>query len=237
MGGNVHVLSKKLSAMRLKLAARHIFIVTKVKDKSLVKLTRELTRWLVSADREVPYIVYVEDLFRNEPEFAIEKLQQEEPSALGRLMFWNANEVRDRPHVFDFVLTLGGDGTVLHTNWLFQYIVPPVLSFSLGSLGFLTRFSFERYAEMISLLEKEGVVVSLWSRFECTIMRTKAYAGGSDAPVQGRYLVDELSGDHLNKETHEPDKVYEILNDVVVDRGPNPSMPPLSLSRRIRQTS
>ncbi|TQB69815.1 hypothetical protein MPDQ_001352 [Monascus purpureus] len=229
MGWNVHVLSKKLSSMRLKLAARHIFIVIKVRDKSLVKLARELTRWLISADRDVPYIVYVEDLFRNEPDFAIEQLQQEEPSAIGRLKFWNANEVRDRPHVFDFVLTLGGDGTVLHANWLFQYIVPPVLSFSLGSLGFLTRFGFERYAEIISLLEKEGVAVSLWSRFECTIMRTKAYAGGSGSPVQERYLVEELSRDHLNRETHDPEKVYEILNDVVVDRGPNPTMSQIDL--------
>ena len=41
----------------------------------------------------------------------------------------------------DLVLTLGGDGTVLHVSNLFgQGECPPVLSFSMGSLGFLLPF-------------------------------------------------------------------------------------------------
>jgi NADH kinase len=36
------------------------------------------------------------------------------------------------------VLTLGGDGTILHASSLFDdAAVPPVLSFSMGTLGFL----------------------------------------------------------------------------------------------------
>ena len=38
----------------------------------------------------------------------------------------------------DFVVCLGGDGTILHASSLFQQAIPPVISFSLGSLGFLT---------------------------------------------------------------------------------------------------
>ena len=38
----------------------------------------------------------------------------------------------------DFVVCLGGDGTILHASSLFQRAIPPVISFSLGSLGFLT---------------------------------------------------------------------------------------------------
>lgn len=38
-------------------------------------------------------------------------------------------------------------------------------------------------------------------------------------------IVEELVGkDRENKNTHKPDGTYEILNDVVVDRGPNPSL-------------
>lgn len=38
----------------------------------------------------------------------------------------------------DLVVTLGGDGTILHVSSLFdQAAVPPVLSFSMGTLGFL----------------------------------------------------------------------------------------------------
>jgi len=43
--------------------------------------------------------------------------------------------------LIDLVICLGGDGTVLHVSQLFQNKVPPVLSFSMGSLGFLSPFS------------------------------------------------------------------------------------------------
>ncbi|KAL2893982.1 NAD kinase 2 chloroplastic [Bienertia sinuspersici] len=38
----------------------------------------------------------------------------------------------------DFVACLGGDGVILHASNLFRDAVPPVVSFNLGSLGFLT---------------------------------------------------------------------------------------------------
>jgi NADH kinase len=42
----------------------------------------------------------------------------------------------------DLVITLGGDGTILHASSLFKTgVVPPVLSFSMGTLGFLLPFS------------------------------------------------------------------------------------------------
>ena len=45
----------------------------------------------------------------------------------------------------------------------------------------------------------------------------------------GRDLVDELVGEESeNHHTHKPDGSFEILNDIVVDRGPNPSEFPLS---------
>ena len=41
----------------------------------------------------------------------------------------------------DLVVTLGGDGTILHASSLFKSgAVPPVLSFSMGTLGFLLPF-------------------------------------------------------------------------------------------------
>ena len=41
---------------------------------------------------------------------------------------------------------------------------------------------------------------------------------------EGQDLVDELIGEEsANEYTHKPDGNYQILNDIVVDRGPNPS--------------
>ncbi|OMJ16148.1 NADH kinase pos5, mitochondrial, partial [Smittium culicis] len=45
------------------------------------------------------------------------------------------------PSLIDFIITLGGDGTLLKTSSLFQESVPPVLSFSMGTLGFLLPFA------------------------------------------------------------------------------------------------
>lgn len=44
----------------------------------------------------------------------------------------------------DFCVCFGGDGTLLHLNSVFQdRAIPPLISFALGSLGFLTPFDFE----------------------------------------------------------------------------------------------
>ena len=97
--------------------------------------------------------------------------------------------------------------------------MPPVLSFSLGSLGFLTKFNFENYQSILTAAFRDGVVVSLRLRFECTVMRSqrRAYSPPKD-------LVEELIGQESDDEhTHKPDGSYDILNDVVVDRGPSPS--------------
>jgi NADH kinase len=41
----------------------------------------------------------------------------------------------------DLIVTFGGDGTILHASSLFSAgAVPPVLSFSMGTLGFLLPF-------------------------------------------------------------------------------------------------
>ncbi|KAJ2774399.1 NADH kinase pos5 [Coemansia nantahalensis] len=43
--------------------------------------------------------------------------------------------------VVDFVVTLGGDGTFLHVSSLFREQVPPIVPFSMGTLGFLLPFN------------------------------------------------------------------------------------------------
>eukprot|EP01133_Synstelium_polycarpum_P020546 gene20546-24675_t len=49
-------------------------------------------------------------------------------------------EVKD-PYSIDFIISMGGDGTILHTSSLFKTYIPPLLSFNMGSLGFLTAFA------------------------------------------------------------------------------------------------
>lgn len=53
----------------------------------------------------------------------------------------------------DFCVCFGGDGTLLHLNSVFNDDeIPPVASFSLGSLGFLSPFEFKCVPVMSSTL-------------------------------------------------------------------------------------
>lgn len=127
---------------------------------------------------------------------------------------------REKPHTFDIVLALGGDGTVLYASWLFQKVVPPVLSFALGSLGFLTKFDFNQYQKTLTDAFQEGITVSLRLRFEGTVMRTQ----DRDDKKKSRDIVDELIGEESDDHhTHKPEATHNILNEVVIDRGPNAS--------------
>ena len=39
-------------------------------------------------------------------------------SGEGQLRYWTPEMCSNTPQLFDFVITLGGDGTVLFTSWL-----------------------------------------------------------------------------------------------------------------------
>ncbi len=122
------------------------------------------------------------------------------------LRYWTPDLCWSQPDKFDLVVTLGGDGTVLFTSWLFQRVVPPVLSFSLGSLGFLTKFEFERYREHLDrIMGSDGMRVNLKMRFTCTVYRDGA--------------------DHEMEESEQ----FEVLNELVIDRGPSPYVSNLEL--------
>ncbi|KIX08506.1 uncharacterized protein Z518_03162 [Rhinocladiella mackenziei CBS 650.93] len=221
MAMSVRSLAKRLRNLKVKLKIRAIFLLTKVYDKTLIAKTREVARWLLSKDRSVPYIVYVQDTMKDNEIFDAQGLIAEDPSYAERLKYWDTELARKHPHTFDFVVTLGGDGTVLYASWLFQRVVPPVLSFALGSLGFLTKFDFDGYQHILSQALKDGVTISLRLRLEGTVMRSHK----RDDDAEHRDIVEELIGEEADdRNTHKPDRTFEILNDVVVDRGPNPTM-------------
>ncbi|KAL2830044.1 ATP-NAD kinase-like domain-containing protein [Aspergillus cavernicola] len=230
MAWNVRNLSKKLDNIRIRLNVKTVFLVTKAGDESVVSSTREVTRWLLSKDRGTQYVLYVENKLQVDPEFDYHRLLEEDPSTKDRLKFWDTKLASEQAHLFDLVITLGGDGTVLYTSWLFQHVVPPVLSFSLGSLGFLTKFDFNHYKDILESAIKDGVLVSLRLRFECTIMRSNPHRRETPAIKKQRDLVEELIGDETEGTlSHRPDGVAHILNDIVVDRGPNPTMSSIEL--------
>ncbi|RPA98895.1 ATP-NAD kinase [Choiromyces venosus 120613-1] len=218
----VRELSKHLASIQIKMKVRAIMILTKTLDKALVGYTRRLVEWLLDGERGSKYTVYVENVLEDAPEFDVEGLVKKCPRCKSRLHYWNAELCAKRPHTFDFVITLGGDGTVLYASWLFQKVVPPVFSFALGSLGFLTKFDFCTFEDALSTAIRDGVTVGLRLRFEGTIMRGIKDKKDIDTDMD---ISDEIfSGAALSQPTHTVGESFIVLNEIVVDRGPNATM-------------
>ncbi|KAK0827729.1 hypothetical protein LTR73_005331 [Friedmanniomyces endolithicus] len=223
MAFGIRELSKKLGHIRLLLKVRNVFLLTKAHDKKLIANTRDMTHYLLQNTNEEgqPYIVWVEDTMRDNAVFNAKGLLDQDPSYKDRLRYWTNELCAKKPHTFEICIALGGDGTVLYASWLFQRIVPPVMSFALGSLGFLTKFDFDKYPNILTRAFRDGVTVSLRLRFEATVMRARP------RPQNDGYrdLVDEIIGDSSDDSTtHHPLISHNILNDIVLDRGPNATM-------------
>nr|POF14099.1 nad(+) kinase [Quercus suber] len=225
MAFGIRELSKKLGRIRILLKVRNVFLLTKAHDQTLIGKTRDVTSWLLSQKNGDghPYTVWVEETMKDNKTFDAQGIVSQDESYQDRLKYWTNELCKKKPHTFEICLALGGDGTVLYASWLFQRVVPPVMSFALGSLGFLTKFDFGMYENTLTRAFKDGVTVSLRLRFEVTIMRC-TQRDDKDEQIS-RDLVEDLIGEGVDDEnTHHPEASHNILNDIVLDRGPNPTM-------------
>ncbi|KJX95100.1 hypothetical protein TI39_contig4134g00032 [Zymoseptoria brevis] len=225
MRNGIREMSKKMGRIRLMLDVRNIFLLTKAHDQNLIKKTRDVAEWLLQQRNSEgkTYIVWVEHTMKTSKSFDSASLIAQDSSYESRLKYWTNELCAKKPHQFDICLALGGDGTVLYSAWLFQRVVPPVMSFALGSLGFLTKFDYGEYSSILTRAFKEGITVSLRLRFEATIMRS--VPRDDEEQQSSRDMVDELIGDGSDDvNTHRPAGSNNILNDIVIDRGPNPTM-------------
>lgn len=102
-------------------------------------------------------------------------------------------------HAVDFCITLGGDGTVLHLASLFEgqdAPLPPVISFAMGTLGFLTPFDVGDFPNCLA-----RVLNSSASPLYCTLRTRKR----CEMVFDGHSVV-----------------THNVLNEVVIDRGAFP---------------
>ncbi|KAJ2997588.1 hypothetical protein HDV02_005400 [Globomyces sp. JEL0801] len=202
-------LAKKMGETELAWVAKpnKVLIVCKLGDPSLVQLALDVAAFLI----RLGLTVYIQ-----EPILA-DYLKMDGPHtqeitnhlhiSTGKLQFWDEVYCATvGSEEIDFVLSLGGDGTVLFAAWLFQTKCPPIVPFNLGSLGFLTVFDHLKMDTVIHNILKPGSTMrmNIRMRFKCTIHR-----------------ADFTAADNGNS--------YQILNDVCVDRGPSPFLSQLEL--------
>lgn len=283
----VREMSKQLGRARIQSNIQNVLIVTKAKDNRLIKLTRELALYLMlkrTTGQPRGLVVYVDSQLRKSRRFDAEGIKKDHPELFapfprrrgsstsyssssdynggeneGQLRYWTPSMCSKSPHLFDFVVTLGGDGTILFTSWLFQKIVPPVLSFALGSLGFLTNFDFVDHQAVMDSAIDNGIRVNLRMRFTCTVFRAVAVERGKGRKAVKKGDTGEIMMKNLEKGgwealegggnsigsaepggkcgkdkeimcyTTRPVESFEVLNDLVVDRGPSPYVSQLEL--------
>ena len=236
----VREVGKKLQRRPLKRAARNVMIVTKARDNTLVTLTRELTQWLIETprySRDTGVTVYIDQKLKKSKRFDIEGLYAQNDRFRDRIRFWSPALCLEKPETFDLVVTLGGDGTVLFTSWLFQRVVPPVLAFSLGSLGFLTNFDFSSYKTQLNhVMGDAGMRVNMRMRFTCTVYRSAASSYSTAASSTSISITTSQSGLENGGPTSNPTpttkiegETHEVLNELVIDRGPSSYISSLDL--------
>ncbi|KAI8914074.1 ATP-NAD kinase-like domain-containing protein [Powellomyces hirtus] len=146
---------------------RTVLIVTKPESERTRAAFRHVARWLHTHHPDMNIVVE-----RSVAEEAAAD-KQTHTSTIPDLVIadWE-NGGEELRRTIDFVITLGGDGTILHTSSLFPRDVPPIISFSLGTLGFLLPFGIETFPSALSKVIQGPVPLLHRMRLACAIYKT-----------------------------------------------------------------
>ncbi|KAF2434695.1 ATP-NAD kinase [Tothia fuscella] len=151
----------------------------------------------------------------------------------------------------DLVSTLGGDGTILHASALFATTkhVPPIISFSMGTLGFLGQWKFEEYKRAFREAYVSGAEVShgrpaLGDVAAPESAETETSDSQSWSSIRGKLMgsnhrarvllrnrlkvgIFDANGQRLTDDAGTPSQehgdVY-AMNEVIMHRGANPHL-------------
>jgi NAD+ kinase len=178
------VRSSKQITLQWESSPRSVFILTKPDSAPVAMLCKDMVRWLQDVKGMRVYV-----------EAKVKKQLLEDSSDFSSLL--SCADVSTLHRKVDLVITLGGDGTVLWATSMFRGPVPPLVSFSMGSLGFMTPFQSERYKESLDSIVNGPVFITLRHRLHCRILRSK----------------DNCEDGCENGED------YLVLNEVSIDRG------------------
>ncbi|KAJ4897736.1 NAD(H) kinase 1 [Raphanus sativus] len=162
-----------------------VIIFTKPNSTSVRLLSVEMVRWLRDHKESNVYV---------EPRVKAELLS--ESSSFDFVQTWEDDKEISLLHPkVDLVITLGGDGTVLWAASMFKGPVPPIVPFSMGSLGFMTPFHSEQYRDCLEAVIRGPISITLRHRLQCHIIRDKA------------------------RHDYETEENTLVLNEVTIDRG------------------
>ncbi|XP_057953649.1 NAD(H) kinase 1 isoform X1 [Malania oleifera] len=177
--------SSKQISLKWQSPPQTVLILTKPNSTSVRILCAEMVRWLKEQKKLEIFV---------EPRVRVELLT--ESAYFNSVQTWKDDkEILLLHRKVDLVVTLGGDGTVLWAASMFKGPVPPVVPFSLGSLGFMTPFHSEHYREYLDSILRGPISITLRHRLQCHVIREAA------------------------KTEYETEEPILVLNEVTIDRG------------------
>ncbi|XP_028834305.1 NAD kinase b isoform X2 [Denticeps clupeoides] len=186
----------------------NVLVIKKIRDESLLEPFKELCRFLLE---EKKLVVFVEKKVADDA-----TLTSDEAFSAVRTKLCTFREgYDDISDCIDLIICLGGDGTLLYASSLFQGSVPPVMAFHLGSLGFLTPFKFQSYKTEVAKVFEGNAAIVLRSRLKVKVVKELAQHGGEQ---ENGALTPHCHG---NSEASKITLQLQVLNEVVVDRGPS----------------
>uniref|UniRef100_A0A665X7F5 NAD(+) kinase n=1 Tax=Echeneis naucrates TaxID=173247 RepID=A0A665X7F5_ECHNA len=180
---------------------KSVLVIKKIRDASLLQPFKELCTFLTEAKN---LIVYVEKKVLEDPAIS----GDENFGAITKKFCTFREDLDDISNCVDFIICLGGDGTLLYASSLFQGSVPPVMAFHLGSLGFLTPFKFDTYKSQVTQIIEGNAAIVLRSRLKVRVLK------------ENWEKMTEFRGG-LTEEVNTGCVCFQVLNEVVVDRGPS----------------
>ncbi|XP_077869449.1 NAD kinase-like [Saccoglossus kowalevskii] len=198
-----------------------VLIIKKISDEQVLEHFKELATWL---SQEKHMIVHVEASVLQDPGITEDELFSKIKNNLSSFTEGTYSQVLP----FSSDTELGGDGTLLYASSLFQEgSVPPVMAFHLGSLGFLTPFDFANFRDSVTNVLEGEAPIMLRSRLKCSIATDEAGSSPeeSDDSDSGVCILSR-------KENILPPQIIcrrQVLNEVVIDRGPAPYLSHLDL--------
>ncbi|XP_037355553.1 NAD kinase [Talpa occidentalis] len=194
-------------------APKSVLVIKKIRDASLLQPFKELCVHLME---ETNMVVYVEKKVLEDPAI----VSDEDFGPVKKKFCTFREDYDDISNQIDFIICLGGDGTLLYASSLFQGSVPPVMAFHLGSLGFLTPFSFASFRSQVAQVIQGNAAVVLRSRLKVRV--AKEPRGRKAAVPNGvRENGAPASSPDADAEAGKQVMQYQVLNEVVIDRGPS----------------
>ncbi|XP_051913338.1 NAD kinase isoform X2 [Hippocampus zosterae] len=178
---------------------KSVLVIKKIRDAALLQPFKDLCIFLTQVKN---MIVYVEKKVLEDPAIS----GDDNFGTLAKKFCTFREDLDDISNRVDFIICLGGDGTLLYASSLFQDSVPPVMAFHLGSLGFLTPFKFDTYQSQVTQIIEGNAAIVLRSRLKVRVHREK----------EKSIILTNGEVDGSRKAAN-----YQVLNEVVVDRGPS----------------